>query len=372
MSNFRQRGTSVTLADVARRAGVSLSTASRVLNGLPRVSDETRTRVLSAVEALEYTVDPRGRALAIGRSQALGLLLCDFGARDDLTLARAVLDAAAGADLRVYVAESRGNADRRREAVARWRTDGVDAVILLPDPQAEGQEEEWRRELTAYVAQGGQVVHVGTKNRELPGAALVLEEFDAAADLGELLARSGYHRFAVMAPNNQDLRGDRAKGFEAGVRRVHGEGVSIALIVLGEFGLSADVRGWWSEEGQATDCVFAVNVDSANILASWLGEQGVGIPEEVSLATFGYASRPASANPITAALMPTDVAAVRALALAANEVPSALRVVGTCVLGNTTRGDDAIWRSQSPGSGTLAKQGVDGARELSPAPSLSR
>lgn len=342
MPKSRRRGSNVTMADVARRAGVSGATASRVINGLPKVSDETRARVLSAVEALEYTVDPRGRALALGRSHALGLLLCDFDAPDDISLARALMDAAAAADLRVYVAESRGDAARRREALARWRADGVEAVILLPDPQSEGQEEEWSRELAEFVARGGQVVNVGTKNRELPGATLVLEEFDAAADLGELLARSGYRRFAVVAPNSVALRGDRAKGFEAGMRRVVGDGVSLSPIVLGECGIGADVRGWWSREGSATDCVFAVNMASANILASWLREQGVGIPDDVALATFGYASRPRAGSPITAALMPTDIAAVRALKLAANEVPSASRVVGTCVLGETTLGVNAI------------------------------
>jgi DNA-binding LacI/PurR family transcriptional regulator len=64
-----------TLRDVAREAGVSIATASYVLNGKGRVGEETRRRVLDTAARLEFRVDPRGRALRVGRSQSVGLLL---------------------------------------------------------------------------------------------------------------------------------------------------------------------------------------------------------------------------------------------------------------------------------------------------------
>jgi DNA-binding LacI/PurR family transcriptional regulator len=64
-----------TLRDVAREAGVSIATASYVLNGKGRVGEDTRRRVLEVAGRLEFRIDARGRALRVGRSQSVGLLL---------------------------------------------------------------------------------------------------------------------------------------------------------------------------------------------------------------------------------------------------------------------------------------------------------
>jgi DNA-binding LacI/PurR family transcriptional regulator len=64
-----------TLRDVAREAGVSITTVSYVLNGKGRVGGATRRRVLETAARLEFRADPRGRALRTGRSQSVGLLL---------------------------------------------------------------------------------------------------------------------------------------------------------------------------------------------------------------------------------------------------------------------------------------------------------
>ena len=64
-----------TLRDVAREAGVSTTTVSYVLNGKGRVGEVTRRRVLETAARLEFRADPRGRALRVGHSQSVGLLL---------------------------------------------------------------------------------------------------------------------------------------------------------------------------------------------------------------------------------------------------------------------------------------------------------
>ncbi|CAG0982178.1 partial Catabolite control protein A, partial [Anaerolineae bacterium] len=67
--------TSVTILDVAREAGVSYSTVSRVLSGYNYVRDSTRERVLEAVERLGYVVNQQARSLAGGKSGVIGLLV---------------------------------------------------------------------------------------------------------------------------------------------------------------------------------------------------------------------------------------------------------------------------------------------------------
>ena len=62
------------MADVAERAGVSVMTVSRVLNGFPGVADDTRLRVQQAVDALGYRANTAARVLAGGRSRTLGVV----------------------------------------------------------------------------------------------------------------------------------------------------------------------------------------------------------------------------------------------------------------------------------------------------------
>ena len=74
-SSSAKKKQSVTVTDVARAAGVSLATVSRVLSGYEFVRKTTRTRVLEAVERLGYVANLQARSLAGGRSQIIGLLV---------------------------------------------------------------------------------------------------------------------------------------------------------------------------------------------------------------------------------------------------------------------------------------------------------
>ncbi len=66
------------MADVARQLGVSKMTVSRVINGQPGVSEETRARVRSAIESLGFIRSQRGRSLAVGRSNLVGMIVLNL------------------------------------------------------------------------------------------------------------------------------------------------------------------------------------------------------------------------------------------------------------------------------------------------------
>ena len=63
------------IKDVARTVGVSTATVSRALRGLPRVSDETRVRVLKAAAELDYVASPSAAGLASGQTRAVGVIV---------------------------------------------------------------------------------------------------------------------------------------------------------------------------------------------------------------------------------------------------------------------------------------------------------
>ncbi|MCL6614533.1 MAG: LacI family transcriptional regulator, partial [Firmicutes bacterium] len=67
----------VNIKDVARLAGVSVATVSRVLNGSEKVSSATRQRVLQAIEQLQYTPDASAKALRSRRTNLIGVVIPD-------------------------------------------------------------------------------------------------------------------------------------------------------------------------------------------------------------------------------------------------------------------------------------------------------
>ncbi|MCB0228824.1 MAG: LacI family DNA-binding transcriptional regulator, partial [Anaerolineae bacterium] len=69
----------VTIVDVAREAGVSYATVSRVLNDEPYVKPETRKRVMTALHEMGYVANRQARSLRTGRSEMIGLLVRDLG-----------------------------------------------------------------------------------------------------------------------------------------------------------------------------------------------------------------------------------------------------------------------------------------------------
>jgi DNA-binding LacI/PurR family transcriptional regulator len=65
----------VTIRDVARRAGVSVATASRALNGKQLVNSETRARILAVIGELGFTPSPMARRLSLGRTLTIGVVV---------------------------------------------------------------------------------------------------------------------------------------------------------------------------------------------------------------------------------------------------------------------------------------------------------
>lgn len=127
----------MTLEEIARRAGVSPSTVSRVLNNTGRVSERTRARVLKIAKELKYRPDIHARSLAGGRSRTLGLIVSNLQNPFFLDIFRVIEGDALEAGFKVVVA----NTDYRPKqlaAAAQWmlghRLAGLALVVSEKEP----------------------------------------------------------------------------------------------------------------------------------------------------------------------------------------------------------------------------------------------
>src|SRR3954452_3330929 len=122
----------VVMADVARAAGVSHQTVSRVLNDPARVRPGTRARVLLAVRELGYRPNPVARALVTGRSRTLGVVSFDTTLHGPASTLFAIEQAAHAAGYFITIVSLMA-LDRASvlSAVDRLRVQGVDGVLVI-------------------------------------------------------------------------------------------------------------------------------------------------------------------------------------------------------------------------------------------------
>src|SRR4051794_14592739 len=131
------RGRGPTIRDVARRAGVSAATVSRVLNDSPLVVEETRARVRAAVDELGYRLNATARTLSIGRAQAVGVVVPFFTTHSVIERLRGVVSRLgrhdrAGYDLLLLDVEApQQRTDAMRDLARRNRVAGL-LIVSLP------------------------------------------------------------------------------------------------------------------------------------------------------------------------------------------------------------------------------------------------
>ncbi|WP_309128244.1 LacI family DNA-binding transcriptional regulator [Microbacterium sp.] len=214
------RATTPTLHDVARAAGVSLATASRVLNGSERkVADSFRERVEAAAAELGYTANLSAQAIARGTSQVIALLVADIADPYFGLIASGVARGADEDGLIVTVAITEREPQREARILHALRGQRPRGVILAASRSEEG-ETMTSGELAAFRALGGRTVTFG------PGGdrSIRIDNRGGAERLGRAMAGLGYRRaVALGAVEGVRTSDDRLDGFTAGFESGGGE-----------------------------------------------------------------------------------------------------------------------------------------------------
>ncbi|WP_347976893.1 LacI family DNA-binding transcriptional regulator [Microbacterium sp. ProA8] len=205
-----------TLHDVAREAGVSLATASRVLNGSTRkVAESYRERVEAAAEKLGYSANLSAQATARGTSAIVALLVADIADPYFGQLASGVARGADEAGLVVTIAITERDPQREVKLVRALRGQRPRGLILaasrVEGPDAVGLQGE----LDAFANMGGRVVVVGPGGGDARSVAV--DNHGGARALGAELAGLRY-REAIVVAASEGIRtsDDRLAGFTEG------------------------------------------------------------------------------------------------------------------------------------------------------------
>jgi len=296
--------------DVARLAGVSQKTVSRVFNDEPYVSADVRRRVLEAAEQLGYRRNNAARALASGRTRSIGVVTLGTALYGPASLLmgveRSVRDT--GYALRV-VNTMEGDPAGLAGAVNSLLDQGVDGIVISEpiDEEGDGGGTSLRVEVPVLVLGAPPPVTAPTVLTAGDGANLMAHSAtEHLLDLGHVTV----HHLA--GPQRWYAARDRLAGWRAALTAQERD---IPPVVEGDWSASSGYRAGreLAEDGEVT-AVFAANDDMAIGLIRALAEAGRRVPEDVSVV--GFDDIPVAAYvtpPLTTVRQPFDAVAQEGL-----------------------------------------------------------
>nr|WP_222108377.1 LacI family DNA-binding transcriptional regulator [Streptomyces cupreus] len=294
--------------DVARMAGVSQKTVSRVFNDEPYVSADVRRRVLEAAEELGYRPNNAARALASGRTRSIGVVTLGTALYGPASLIMGVERAArdTGYALRV-VNTMEGDPAGVAGAVESLLDQGVDGIVIS-EPIDEGHEGDLSARLDMPVL--------------VLGAPPMLTPRALAAGTGaDLMARTATEHLLdlghatvrhLAGPQRWYAARDRLEGWRAALT-AHGR--TVPPVVEGDWSAASGYAAGreLASDGEVT-AVFAANDDMAIGLIRALAEAGRRVPEDVSVVGFDdIPVAPYVTPPLTTMRQPFDAVAQEGL-----------------------------------------------------------
>jgi LacI family transcriptional regulator len=303
--------TRVTLMDVARAAGVSRSTAARVLGGYGNVEADLRRSVLAAATALGYRSNTLARSVSSGRSHTLGVVVSDIENPYFARAVRGISDVARKAEFDVILANTDEKIDAERAAVEVFLNKRVDGLIVAPSSGTESEH------LRAVQAMARPLVLLDRSLPDLDCDWVGTDSYRAAVDVVSYLAKRGHERIAFVTATSRS-----AVEIETGRRRPlstiadRSRGIRDASTEHGvNYQLLPGAMSWQRTLEIVTAALAQPRRPTALIASSsgialaafhTLRDAGLGIPDEVALVSLDDAQwMDVSAPRITAVTQPT-------------------------------------------------------------------
>jgi len=278
----RRKGTAVTIHEVARRAGVSPMTVSRVMNGKNNVHEATRAAVLRVVRDLNYTPNPAARSLAGAQGTRVALIYSNPSASYLSELLVGALDGAHRKGVQLVLDRWGDLKPAAERAAARKLSKGVSGVIL-PPPLGESKAIS-----SEFVAAGIPVVAVATGRFRGDVSCVRIDDFHASKEMTEHLLQAGHTRIGFIKGHpNQTASERRCAGFQAAPEEA-GIALDPALVQQGYFTYRSglDAAEVLLSRRRIPTAIFASNDDMAGAVISVAHRRGLDVPKDLSVVGF--------------------------------------------------------------------------------------
>lgn len=276
--NGTRRPRSVTIIDVARQAGVSPMTVSRVINADPGVREETRDAVSAAIRALNYTPNAAARSLVTSREIRIGVIYSNPSAAFMSEFLLGVFEEASARAAHLVLLRGERGSPPTPDAITRLIESGVSGMILAP-PLGESPA------VHAVLHAAG--VPVAVVGGVAPDAISVrIDDRQAAYDMTCHLIGLGHRRLGFVVGNpDQSASGERLGGFNAAVSAAGG---IQTYVVQGDFSFASGLTAAETllDLPDPPTAVFASNDDMAAAVISVAHRRHLDVPGDLTVAGF--------------------------------------------------------------------------------------
>ncbi len=272
-----------TISDVARLAGVSIKTVSRVVNGEAHVSETTRTRTLAAMRELGYVANVSAQRLAKGRAHAIGFVFHNPSWHYIGTALQGVLASAQAAGYETVMHPCKIDDPVECDKVVQLTRQGkVDGLIITPPVDTA------RPMMNALVETGSAFVRL-TPCQRCDGQPFVsADDHGGAKAMTEHLLRLGHMRIGfVIGSSAQIASAHRLEGYRGALLDA-GVVYDPTLVRQGDFSYASGLAVGHEllQMPEPPTAIFASNDDMAAGVLAAAYEQGFSVPSRLSVAGF--------------------------------------------------------------------------------------
>ncbi|MGI6070242.1 MAG: LacI family DNA-binding transcriptional regulator [Blautia sp.] len=269
------------LSEIAKLAGVSTATVSRVINDDDRVTEKTRNKVTKIIEQYAYVQNANARNLRTSTSKSIGFLISNFQNPFFIDLYSGFEPMCKRNHYNIIIGNTNEDVEQEKEAIElllRYRVDGIVASFVGP---SEGTLNKIKR-------LGVKVVSLDRQLENLESDLIAIDNINGAMQQVEYLANLGHRKISLISGTSFDSNGkNRLKGFIKGMEKCKIP-VNPDYIVSGDFleerAYSAAVELMHREQ-RPTAIITHNNLMCIGAYKA-LKDMGVKIPEEVSLVGF--------------------------------------------------------------------------------------
>lgn len=196
------------IKDIAKAAGVSTATVSRVLNGKQNVRPEVKSKILKIVKRLNYSPNRAARSLRSKRSSIIGLIVADIQNPFFASVCRAVEDVAQAHNLSILLCNTDENPEKEKMYLELMHNENAAGIILSPTG---GLARHFPQELADH----SPMVVIDRRVDGVNIDSVYIDNFNAAKTLAEHLLHHGYRRIAGLFGANSVTGNERLQGFKA-------------------------------------------------------------------------------------------------------------------------------------------------------------
>ena len=272
----------ITIRDVAAEAEVSEATVSRVINKSARVSYQTKKKVREAIDKLDYSPNANARHLRRSETKLIGLVIPDIWNPFFGGIVKGVEDLARDNDYNVVLFNTSGLLARERKCINVLKDRRVDGMIYMGKTY-----DQQRIDLLANC--DFPIVIISREENEIDYPTVNIDNYQAAYDMTNYLIETGYQNIAFISGPEEDTTASlkRAKGYKQALTD-NGLQFNSDLLVNGDFTLKSGYQGIEEilEQTSNLDAVFAANDEMAVGAMRQIREQGYSIPDDIAVAGF--------------------------------------------------------------------------------------